>query len=110
MVYFCDLIQGYRQIESPLWDILKEIEIPAGAKKSLYQQMMKAYKLKEIWTEEHTCTFLKLKLILISQPVLVAPRFDGTPFILTMDGCIDAFAGILCQKITTTLPGGKTVT
>jgi transposase InsO family protein len=107
--YFRDLIQGYARIEAPLRNILKGVGTPAGAKKSLYQRMMKAYKLQSIWTEEHTRTFLKLKLILVSQPVLVAPRFDGTPFILTTDGCVDAFAGVLCQKVNTTLPGGQTV-
>ena len=71
---------------------------------------MKAYKLKDVWTADHTRTFLKLKQVLVSQPVLVAPRFDGTPFILTTDGCVDAFAAVLCQKITMVLPGGKVVT
>src|SRR3978361_1852909 len=46
---------------------------------------------------------------MISEPVLVVPRFDGTPFILTTDGCVDVFAGILCQKIPTTLPGGRVI-
>jgi transposase InsO family protein len=108
--YFRDLIQGYARIEGPLRNLLQKVGIPAGAKKNIYQRMMKAYKLKEVWKEEHTRAFLKLKQTLISEPVLVAPRFDGTPFILTTDGCVDAFAGVLCQKIATTLPGGRVVT
>jgi len=40
----------------------------------------------------------------------MAPRFDGTNFILMTDACKDAFAGFLSQKIKTTLPGGKDVT
>ena len=54
-------------------------------------------------------TFISLKAKLIAEPVLSAPRYNGTPFILTTDGSTDAFAGVLSQKITTSLPGGKTV-
>ena len=71
---------------------------------------MKAFKLKELWTPEHTKTFITLKARLISEPVLSAPIYDGTPFILTTDRCKDAFAGILAQRVKSTLPGGKEVT
>jgi len=71
---------------------------------------MRAYKLQPHWTEEHTATFISLKARLVSEPVLTAPRFDGTHFILMTDACQDAFAGVLSQKIATTLPGGKVVT
>ncbi|EDR00038.1 uncharacterized protein LACBIDRAFT_314925 [Laccaria bicolor S238N-H82] len=71
---------------------------------------MKAHKLQPHWTAEHTATFVNLKARLVSEPVLTAPRFDGTHFILTTDACKDAFAGVLSQKIKTTLPGGKDVT
>ena len=50
-----------------------------------------------------------LKAKLVSEPVLSAPRYDGTPFILTTDGSADAFRGVLSQRITMTLPGGKVV-
>lgn len=107
--YFRDLVQGYAHVEAPLRNILRSVDVPAGAKKSTYQRIMKAYKLKDVWTKEHTQAFLRLKQLLVSEPVLVAPWFDGTPFILTTDGCIDAFAGVLCQKIATTMPSGKVV-
>ena len=71
---------------------------------------MRAFKLKNHWTENHTKTFIALKARLISEPVLSAPVYDGTPFILTTDGCKDAFAGVLSQRIKSTLPGGKEVT
>ena len=71
---------------------------------------MKAYKLANIWTKEHSETFIKLKSLLISEPVLRPPCFNGTPFILTTDGSKDAFAGVLSQRITMTLMGGKKVT
>jgi hypothetical protein len=107
--YFRDLIKGYARLEAPLRNILRQVNIPAGTKKQSYQRIMKAHKLKELWTPEHTKTFIALKAQLVSEPVLSAPRYDGTPFILTTDGCTDAFAGVLSQKITTSLPGGKVV-
>ena len=70
---------------------------------------MKGYKFGEKWTANHTKTFLTLKAKLVSEPVLSAPRYDGTPFILTTDGCVNAFAGVLSQRITMTLLGGKVV-
>ena len=70
---------------------------------------MKGFKLEEIWNQNHTETFLALKACLVAEPILSATRYDGTPFILTTDGCKDAFAGILAQEITTTLPGAKAV-
>jgi hypothetical protein len=63
----------------------------------------------DIWKPEHTKAFLDLKRKLVSEPVLQAPQFDGTPFILTTDSSKDAFAGVLSQKVTTILPGGKKV-
>ena len=53
---------------------------------------------------------IALKAHLVSEPVLSTPCYDGTLFILTTDGCKDAFAGVLAQQITTMLPGGKEVT
>jgi RNase H-like domain found in reverse transcriptase len=108
--YFRDLIKGYAQIEVPLQNLLRKVPIPAGTKKHKYQQIMKAFKLKELWNSEHTKTFITLKARLISEPVLSAPIYDGTPFILTTDGCKDAFTGVLAQRIKSTLPGGKEVT
>lgn len=70
---------------------------------------MQEHKLEGKWTEAHTCAFMTLKAKLVSEPVLSAPCYDGTPFILTTDGSADAFVGVLAQKITSTLPGGKVV-
>jgi hypothetical protein len=44
-----------------------------------------------------------------SEPVLRGPRWDGTPFILTTDGCQDAFGAVLTQKFNHVLPNGKVV-
>jgi hypothetical protein len=108
--YFCDLIKGYALIESPLQNILRQVPIPPGAKKHKYQQIMRAFKLKELWTIEQAKTFLALKARLISELVLSAPKYDGTHFILTTDGCKDAFSGVLSRKIKSTLPSEKVVT
>jgi hypothetical protein len=108
--YFRDLVKGYAQVESPLRNLLRQVPIPAGTKKHKYQQIMRAFKLVDLWKTEHTKAFMALKARLISKPVLSAPRYDSTPFILTTDGSKDAFAGVLAQRIKTTLPGGKEVT
>jgi RNase H-like domain found in reverse transcriptase len=107
--YFRDLIKGYSIVEKPLRDILRAVDVPKGLGKQGYQRIMRNYKLTDIWKPEHTKAFLDLKRKLVSEPVLQAPQFDGTPFILTTDGSKDAFAGVLSQKVTTILPGGKKV-
>jgi hypothetical protein len=108
--YFRDLVKGYAKLEKPLRDILRAVETPKGIGKQAYQCIMRNYKLDGIWTTEHDTTFLEIKQRLVSEPVLKSPLFDGTPFIVTTDGSKDAFAGVLTQRITSTLPGGKTVT
>ena len=44
-----------------------------------------------------------------SEPVLKGPKWDGTPFIVTTDGCKDVFGAVLAQRFETTLPSGKVV-
>lgn len=108
--YFRDLIEGYAKREQPLRDLLKMVSIPAGAKRPLWCAAMQAFKLDPVWQEEHTRCFVGLKHILLSEPVLRAPRFDEVhehPFIVTTDGSKDAFAGVLSQRMRTVLPGGK---
>ena len=61
------------------------------------------------WTTEHTQVFLDLKMAMISEPVLEGPKWDGTPFIVTTDGCQDAFGVILMQRFEHILPSGKTM-
>ena len=70
---------------------------------------MSNYKLKNHWTIEHTKAFLALKTAMTSEPVLKGPKWDGTPFIITTDGCKDAFGAVLAQRFKTTLPSGKVV-
>lgn len=70
---------------------------------------MANHKLKDLWKEEHTKAFLALKAAMTSEPVLKGPKWDGTPFIVTTDGCKDAFGAVLTQKFETVLPSGKVV-
>jgi hypothetical protein len=73
---------------------------------------MKGYSLEGLWSREHDHAFLRLKVALTSEPVLKGPKYDGTPFIITTDGCKYGFAGMLTQRFTTVLPNGteKTTT
>ncbi|KIK31589.1 hypothetical protein CY34DRAFT_103081 [Suillus luteus UH-Slu-Lm8-n1] len=70
---------------------------------------MSDFKLEPHWTPEHTKVFLDLKAAITSRPVLQVPRYDGSHFIVTTDGCIDGFAAVLSQKIRTLMPTGKWV-
>ena len=54
--------------------------------------------------------FTQLKHILLEEPVLRAPKFDGTPFILITDASKDGFGAVLAQCFTMTLPDGETKT
>ena len=37
------------------------------------------------------------------------PKWDGTLFIVTTDGCKDTFGAVLTQQFKTVLPSGKTM-
>jgi hypothetical protein len=63
-----------------------------------------------LWKPEHTHVFLCLKVILTSEPILKGTKLDGTPFIVTMDGCKVELAGMCSQRFTTINPKGKEVT
>ena len=108
--WFRDLILGYAKKEQPLRDLLRKVEMPEKHTKTIYRRVMSNHKLKDHWTEEHTRAFLTLKAAMTSEPVLKGPKWDGTPFIVTTDGCKDAFGAVLTQRFKTVLPSGKTVT
>ena len=107
--WFRDLILGYAKRTKPLQDILRQVELPEKYTKSVYRRTMTNYKLAKIWSDEHTAAFLDLKAALTSEPVLRGPKWDGTPFIITTDGCQDAFGAMLTQKFDHILPSGKVV-
>lgn len=70
---------------------------------------MANHDLKNRWTSTHTKAFLNLKAKMMAEPVLCGPKWDGTPFIITTDGCQDAFSVVLMQKFEYTLPSRKVV-
>ncbi|KAG2743522.1 hypothetical protein P692DRAFT_201723394 [Suillus brevipes Sb2] len=61
--------------------------ISAKGGKHKYKQFLREHKLETFWEQRHTRAFLKLKQILLTEPVLKAPIFDGTPFIVISDDC-----------------------
>lgn len=71
---------------------------------------MKAFPLEELWKPEHTRAFLRLKVALTGEPVLKGPKFDGTPFIVTSDGCKHGLGGMCSQRFTTVGANGKSIT
>ena len=83
--------------------------MPEKHTNSIYRRVMANHKLKDYWTDEHTRAFIALKAAMMSEPVLKGPKWDGTPFIVTTDGCKDAFGAVLTQKFETVLPSGKVV-
>jgi len=107
--YFRDLVKGYARLAQPLTDLLRLAGVPKNAGKSAYRAALRRFSLEHTWTSECSNAFLGLKKALTSEPVLKAPRFDGTPFIVTSDGCQEGFGAMLAQRFTETRPGGKVV-
>jgi hypothetical protein len=104
--YFRSLIKGYASMAQPLTDLARKLDLPKLKGKAAYTKAMKGYSLKGLWTKEHDHAFLRLKVALTSEPVLKGPKYDGTPFIVTTDGCKYGFAGMITQKFTSVLPNG----
>ncbi|TFY75650.1 hypothetical protein EWM64_g8362 [Hericium alpestre] len=107
--HFRDLIRNYARIEGPLRNMLRDVSLPNPCSKLTYRRLMQGYMLTDRWTARHTEAFLALKAALTQEPVLRGPRWDGTPFIVTSDGCKDGFAAVLTQEFETTLPKGNVV-
>jgi hypothetical protein len=108
--YFQDLVENYTRREQPLRDLLKMVDMPAGARKPIWRAVMRAFKLEPVWREEHSKCFIELKRMLLSELVLRAPRYEEVkehPLIVTTDGSKDAFAGVLSQRMRTVIPGSK---
>ena len=108
--HFCNLIKGYAKIEGPLRDLIEQVEIPKPISKATYRRAMTNYRLADTWEQKHTEAFINLKVALTSQPTLHAPKYDGTPFIVTMDGCQEGFGAVLTQRVNLQLnPDGKII-
>ena len=104
--HFRSLIKGYASIAQPLTDLSRNLELPKLKGKAAYARAMKGFSLEGLWKREHDLAFLRLKVALTKEPVLKGQKYDGTPFIVTTDGCKYGFAGMLTQRFTTVLPNG----
>jgi hypothetical protein len=108
--YFRSLIQDYSRIAAPLTDLQHNLDLlkPEQHKgKQKYCQFLRNCNLTPYWTTKHTKVFVRLKRILLEEPILRAPKFDGTPFILTTDTSKDRFGAVLAQRFTTKLLDGE---
>jgi len=108
--YFHSLVKGYAVIAQPLTDLARSLELPRLKGKAAYNRAMKGFTLQGRWMPSHNKAFIQLKVALSSEPVLRGPKYDGTPFVVTTDGCKFGFAGMLSQRHTSILPNGKEVT
>ena len=97
--HFRDLIKGYAKIEGPLRDLIKQVDIPKPISKTTFHRTMTNHKLTDVWEQKHAEAFINLKVALTSQPTLHAPRYNGTPFIVTTDGCQEGFGAVLTQRV-----------
>jgi len=107
--WFRDLIKDYAKIEQPLRDLIREVDLPEKCSKTVYCHVMANHMLEGRWTMQHTHAFLKLKAVMMSEPVLRGPKWDSTPFIVTSDRSKDAFGAVLAQKSTMVLTSGRMV-
>ncbi|GAV99845.1 Retrovirus-related Pol polyprotein from transposon opus Includes: ame: Full=Protease [Lentinula edodes] len=107
--HFRDLIRNYARIEGPLRNLIKSVPLPQHYTKSTYRRAMESFKLDGKWTLDHTKAFLALKKALVTEPVLKAPRWDGSSFIITTDGCKEGFAAAVAQRFEVVHPNGTTM-
>ena len=106
--HFRDLMRNYARVEGPLRDLLKMVKLPEKCSKSVYRSTMENFKLDRVWGESQTKAFLDLKKRLVSEPVLKAPKWDGSHFIITTDGCQEGFAAVLAQRFERKRANGTT--
>ncbi|KAG2058731.1 hypothetical protein BDR06DRAFT_875531, partial [Suillus hirtellus] len=59
------------------------------------------------WNQEHTTVFLDLKATLVTHPILQAPKYNESPFVITSNGCQEGLAAVLLQRTCIQRPSGK---
>jgi len=92
--YFHNLVKGYAKTAQPLTDLIHSAAIPRNTGKAVYLAALQKIKLANVWGPTQKAAFLSLKKALTLEPMLKVPHFDGTPFIITSDGCQDAFSAL----------------
>jgi hypothetical protein len=105
--HFRDLVQKYAKREGPLRDLVKAAPLKTPYSKTTYRRTLRDFKLAERWTTDHTKAFLDLKTALVSRPILQAPRYDGSNFVVMSDGCKEGFTAVLSQRVRKQKPSGK---
>ena len=83
-------------------DLVRGAAIPRNAGKAAYHAALQRIKSANVWGPTQEMAFLGLKKALTSEHMLKAPCFDGTPFIITSDGCQDGFGRMLTQHFEET--------
>jgi hypothetical protein len=107
--YFRSLIKDYAIVAQPLTDLCRGLDVPQHKGKGAYWQAMCNMSFIGKWTPELNNAFLNLKLALTSEPVICSPCYDGTPFMVTSDGCMTEFVEVLSQWHETISTNGITV-
>lgn len=97
--FYRSLMKAYAKQEGPLWDLLLKVPLNNSYSKTAYHKAMTDFQLDQHLTTEHTNTFLDLQAAITARPVLQAPRYDGSIFIVTSDRCIEGFAVVLSQWV-----------
>lgn len=113
--FFRRLITNYARIAAPLSDLTRDVKIeqPSGnwrTRKGAYKRALASSSLKDKWGDEQQKAFVTLKCLLSEEPLLKPPQYDGRPFRVTTDGCMNGFAGFISQAFTTTGTDGKETT
>lgn len=109
--YFRRMIKDYARIMAPLSDLIRDIggHTPRQkAKRGVFKQALESTSLEGRWERKQTEVFLKIKIILTTEPVLKPPQYDGRPFKVTTDGSILGFGGMVCQEFEHTDNNGNT--
>jgi len=107
--HFRDLVLGYSKREGPLRNLVKEAPLNHPYSKTTYRRTLRDFKLADQWTQEHTKALLDLKAALVSRPILQAPKYDSSPFVVTSDSCQEGLAVVLSQRMRMQRPSGKWV-
>jgi hypothetical protein len=105
--HFRDLVLGYAKREGPLRNLVKDAPLTHPYTKNTYRRILRNHKLDNRWNQEHTKAFLDLKAALVTRPILQAPKYDGSPFVVTSDGCQEGLAAVLSQRTRIQRPSGK---
>lgn len=70
--------------EGPLCNLVKAAPFKTPYSKFTYCCVLRDFKLKELWTANHTIAFLDLKTALVSRLILQASQYDRSNFVVIL--------------------------